>query len=1603
MPKDPAPLDRAVAAKSLPAEVGWLAERFHSVFGLTPSGAGLLALSQQIVGDLSGSDLRPELQAWVDTLKRLGEALADAGIRRRNDVRDVLPGGSNGLATVLVTPLSIALPPAAARSLQQARGRLAIHCLSTDASPPPELCTALLRCLRGTPSWRPFAARLATLLRGDDESANSLPPLRRTLLAWLRQSEFIAPPKSGISAPAQTPPPDSDAAEPDRPAQPDDPSPERENSFVLYKLKLGTHADWRLRCGVLAGRDVLTRLECDHVFRRISEDLRGTDPWRRLAGCAAFVIAATGLAPRNFDLLRLAPDPEADACYDLQTGHFCWSMRRLNPRLQEAPTDSAQFLPGGEWLQVAWPVEVADGLSERAGMRPNARSLADLFFDDANEFRRHLEKYLHAHSPTTRMVSFERLAYSFPRLALSVWHDEAYASAFSGDLSLGTRANPHYVNYGPERMTRLLEQLYRHIHLSGAQRRPVDRAAGVRDCPTPQAVAALLGPMLKHAQATLRGRAPNLGIEQLVARTNEMSACTYRLVEFFTAGRPSRTVLLCRASIHLVAPDGFVVVGDKWRLPYHRFRVVPIPHQVADWIRAYLAWMQSVAYRLIRTDPTAATNLLNRLDPASDRPMFVTLRWQARARRVEVCPLASEAVYAPAKARGFPQNFARKLWDAVYRSDGMDSATISATMGRAHRGQEPFGAGSLLVPIEQLARLREVQTRTFDTLDLPRAHLLAGRTVEPPTGIESKALRLDGADASSAPSHRVTKRKFYAEPCPFTRSSADLLALFMTVAAAVSGSPPQDDLALLVVLIIIVDGVSSREEVQAILAALVSNPPYRAGTRWFIDSYSKLLGQRRVGLSAETAIVASRLRAGTRERLDVSTAEEACAVWLTQIDPGRVSAIDALLAATAAAQSLYFPGVVREWSVGRMTSRVLSPRALARELTGRSNPPPEDSSAASPSPPLRSAPLSAQAEIRGMRRLINQACNSSPTAGTEPARMTALRLALGALDASRMQLPARLMLSAIRHVANKVPAPATVKRYFLAQLRFVLLLTETAGDEHEVLAQDWAEPWQRLDSRKRLSKADRQIQKVAANHLAAALGAHWRAGDTGLFRVQPGTYVSYPLDADVARAVELMAATEAPIALREGAIALTHVALAAPTRPDERRHLRAGDLAFLGQDALLVVSTGTSSNLKSDNAGRILELALSEQVSRQLQAWYRDRREALDAKKRTYLFSDLAQSTFAQSHEIEALVHAALREATGDATLTAWHLRHAAINRRMRPLLEPGRAPHRALEARNALLSEVISNGHASIRTSTQNYLAFFDGLRRVWQERLLAAVGFERSDALVAKVLKESQGAIRAARWRRGLSTEQAHAGRVLEALRRIGAQAMDLDTLVVAAAGEASPTTQAFPDAREQWLAVYLFARCSGTNREVACHLAGCSTSLAEKAETVLQRETARSIRSLQAQHAQLRLHPTLRGDIDALSCAFEGVIWEPALVRAILSAIEDVDRAWRIQAPTDLERLRALLAACLTAGFRSVLTVSNSPRRDPALEQHAAGIDGLHVEHLAPRQFTKAVLGRLAFLPKSMDLKGRARNQPHSMFVVTVNVLAAVLASVRPEILR
>jgi len=545
-------------------DVGALRARFRKVFGDDLTDAGTSTLARQIIEDLQKADLSPASLAWVNHLAaylgtypelRLGPQLS-------------LPLGASarsGFCRLMFTPPSLGLPTAATDLLREIRGLLALHCLSLNESLSPTDCSSLQACVAGDYGWRAFSMNLKKLLERSDDEEVDLPRRQRLLLKTLRSVSLIASPSLTIEKrPAKSPPLASGSHGHDTD---DEGEAGQYDLFVPYKLSVGTHADWQLRSASCAGWLVLTNPEFDHVYRQISTDLVGADGKRRLLACGAFVLSATGLTPRNFHFIRLSPEKAKDAHYGVETGHFAWDMLFLNSRLANAPGDPTLSVQGDRWFRVAWPAEVADVLAMQFRLRPESQSLADLLFDDAQTFRSALERYLHSLSLTSRAVSFERLANTFSRFAARLWDDEAYASAASCDFSIGTRANWHYVTFDPGRLTRLLSELYRRLHLSGRLLAPVTTPAGVHDCPTTATVRDLLKPMLDETLGILTDHAPHLCVESICDRSELVAFSVGRLVHFFTASRPHRV----RGRV--ARPFGFALTDPSMRLS--RTRLFP--------------------------------------------------------------------------------------------------------------------------------------------------------------------------------------------------------------------------------------------------------------------------------------------------------------------------------------------------------------------------------------------------------------------------------------------------------------------------------------------------------------------------------------------------------------------------------------------------------------------------------------------------------------------------------------------------------------------------------------------------------------------------------------------------------------------------------------------------------------------------------------------------------------------------------------------------------------------------------------------------------------------------------------------------------------------
>jgi len=324
------------------------------------------------------------------------------------------------------------------------------------------------------------------------------------------------------------------------------------------------------------------------------------------------------------------------------------------------------------------------------------------------------------------------------------------------------------------------------------------------------------------------------------------------------------------------------VQPGKRRSAYHTHRVTPLCYQVVEWIHAYIGWMRGAAYRLRSTDPAAARAILDRLEPWSRLPLFFSLHLNKTTGRVELHALTKKRFHEYLIAAGFLENCSRKYWDRAFRTAGIDSVAISALMGRAHHGQEPHGTGSALVPIELMSPLRKVQAAAFEELSLPTAHIPSGRAI-PSLGSFLDESEFQPIAATATPSDRVTKRRYYEEPCPFHDATGYLYGLYTEFLRALERTPPTDDVSLLTTLLVLVDGVTSRDELTAVLAAVRSEEPWRFGAQWFLDVNCRLLGVRRVWLSPETALVLNRLRAADAP-LCIETADRECARWLKKID-----------------------------------------------------------------------------------------------------------------------------------------------------------------------------------------------------------------------------------------------------------------------------------------------------------------------------------------------------------------------------------------------------------------------------------------------------------------------------------------------------------------------------------------------------------------------------------------------------------------------------------------------------------------------------------------------------------------------------------------------
>lgn len=841
-----------------------------------------------------------DLQAWDDVLQRAKETGTAANSRVQPISRLPLPRWMS----YVLSDASMSVPLELRTSLQEGKARFLLI-LGHDGKPANGL--AVIEEFERQKSAQAVAA--AALLGGQcapasDATSRLAKRVQRVLAQW--SASTPRPPLR---------PPDCKSPQPSTRGQ------QSRETWHCIKSKQYGHLSAARLSGRLHHDQVLAELHGRELFRALSLALDAAatqEPALVVYCCVMLQIPASKLSA-----VSLSEADSSGAWLDLSAGCLRVSLASLRAAGARRHAEDARLDREHSWriAAVPWPKEIVDVLRLRAAAA-HGSTLADLLQTHDPAVRRNCRDLLRAISVSSWLATPLRVMLTAPRLCMRELGDELTTDVVFAGAQLAQRASYHYYTIEPHRMLDAAQRAWRTIGLSG----------DVLFRPT--AIGAMVEPpdsaTFSNAIRVLYGRACGLARQRLLharpithlERVGRLAVETVALLALMLALRGQSIQHISRSSfaVNLETREGepyrgFLFVGDKYR---HDVRVVPLDRFTAALVRQYIACGIGTAYALRNSMPQMAELLLQHLDVASTKPLFVM--YEAGIPR----SVSAQDIRLTLDEFKLRRNDGRRALPSALlgRDAEVSSVVVNAIQGRAESGQEPFSAASALKPVHVCTDWARRTSVYFENMALAEPRVAAGRW---PREIRAQA-----------PLPRTLASGVGRDPStasPFTRSDGALLELYVRLAKSLAAHPPSDPWVLLAFLVVYEGGTCTRGDLDAILSAVAARGIDTEHDGKLVIRYrTKASGARELVAAGPLSVSLLQARPPC-DSIDavLSRMSAECAIrWKLPTQRG----LDILLDAASVIVTLFCDGLTREIMAGRMSSRpLLSATASARKPT----------------------------------------------------------------------------------------------------------------------------------------------------------------------------------------------------------------------------------------------------------------------------------------------------------------------------------------------------------------------------------------------------------------------------------------------------------------------------------------------------------------------------------------------------------------------------------------------------------------------------------------------------------------------------------------------
>lgn len=1221
------------------------------------------------------------------------------------------------------------------------------------------------------------------------------------------------------------------------------------------------------------------------------------------------------------------------------------------------------------FVEIPFPLELFLRFEQRVRTHPGAATL-DLLFDvSMKALGKATRAMLLSISRCSHQVTLSRLARSWGRYVLNVCRDEAYASAIGIDFTIGTTANFNYLTIRADKLCAILKGCYQRIGYSGSLATEDITDIRSRRLPNESQLGALIKDLTTETADLISGLPKHCSIERLIATHNGVATNIYVLLKTLTGTRPLEDETILRSQLDLDSALASTV--DKRIAPYHEERLLSLPAVLVHWLESYQAWLELVAYRLSGIAPKQAAQILSatKSHVTGDlQPFFFTL-----SEAIELIVMGSAALNEVLAQYGIADNGGRHWLDYIARDADIDSASIMGQAGRGNAGQETFGRWSAATPASALRSIANAIDDWLARLDLtppPTIHPRAFQDAGVPPGVKPYIPKLLRTDPNwlALP----LPRGFAApEPCPFSRSSVALAAMFPEIIGMWRTCAPPAGWHGIALSLIIEDGVIHEAELFGALAEIEQGKIYISTSRVFVDSVSKPLGIRRTDLSAVTQQLVCRLPPNRPAPSAIEDFGEGN-LALTQSTPS----VGLALASSEAYFTLHAPAAVSAWARGLIFARTARPETVARQMFEMIEHPKFD---------LRRRVRSISA-LGAVADALDKAKKTLKKNNSHQEALCSLRADLDQIGGDETEsLKIRIEAGYLRSVADSQENLNSLLRYESGARSFVQLASE-AIEREGIDGADWNTiVTQALESRHVGSPPDITAINFVLNWLGIDLHVFQRSS-------APPSARTY---ADIVSLREALMAETLLLRQQKNPGDDYHLAYIAlrilrlhPMRWDALAHLRLCDLALDDPSPHLVICKSAGAALKTDNAPSVHQLTDPELIEN-LGVIVDLRTTRFPGDLQVPIFGDPNDP---RSIETASRVHRVLTDAlwcaSGSPVIQVHDLRHHAITERVHRLLAP--SPEGVLDTlhlRQGLIQCSVEAGQSCPQVSVENYGHDFDVLRTRHYSQLKDALT-PASDTFVSSVT-----GISAATLRKRRSRNPDYASDLAEGLTwsdfPAGATLIDLSSLVASGQDHIPLAPEAMHHHTHTPLAAYVGLRLLGESLESARAVSGPAEAEVRPVEIAL-------VSAAQRLGAPMRARNDINRQTFLNSIFYSGLAAAMAAVRPHRQAIARIERSlqnagdnWSFVSAQDALDLSPWVKILCANEISTELLLRPSKRSliDSNILASAKPSGFARARTLAPRHFARGVVAMLRFYPSSAPAANskRIRASPQTSFLV------------------